>query len=231
MPYRIAEAGVFAEHLLSCRRVVRIRATNPIRKRPRRIPHQGVCVPEPITGILNAAASGDSRAAAELLPLIYSELRRLARARMAKLPPGNTLQPTALVHEAYLRVMGKNNAGWNSRGHFFAAAAKAMRQLLVDQVRRKASLKRGGDRRRVDVDVDDLALEPPEDLLALDEALTRLERADERKAKIVMLRYFAGLTVEETAAALNVSVPTIAREWRFIRTFLYTQLTETRRHE
>lgn len=180
-----------------------------------------------VTQVLAAVSAGDPDAAEELLPLVYSELRRLARARMAKTPPGNTLQPTALVHEAYLRLIGSDDPGWNSRGHFFAAAAQAMRQILVDQARRKKSVKHGGDRQRVELAGVEPAIEPPTgDLLALDEALARLERSDPRKGKIVMLRYFAGLTTEETAAALDISVPTVNREWRFIRTFLYTVLSD-----
>jgi len=180
-----------------------------------------------VTQMLKAAGAGDARAAAELLPLVYSELRQLAQARMAKTPPGNTLQPTALVHEAFLRLVGTDQPSWHSRGHFFAAAAQAMRQILVEQARRKASAKRGGGHKRVDLELAEPFIEPPaEDLLALDEALTRLEQADPRKGKIVMLRYFAGLTAEETAAALGVSVPTIERDWRFIRTFLYTLLSD-----
>jgi RNA polymerase sigma factor (TIGR02999 family) len=183
--------------------------------------------PGVVTQMLRAASKGDERAAAELLPLVYSELRELAQARMAKTPPGNTLQPTALVHEAYLRLVGKDEPGWHSRGHFFAAAAQAMRQILVEQTRRKRSAKRGGGRKRVGAERADAVIEPPsEDLLALDEALTRLEKADPRKAKVVMLRYFAGLTAEETAAALDISVRTAEREWRFARTFLYTLLSE-----
>lgn len=178
-----------------------------------------------VTQVLKAASQGDAKAAAELLPLVYSELRRLARAQMAKTPAGNTLQPTALVHEAYLRLVGKDDPSWKSRGHFFGAAAQAMRQILVEQARRKASRKHGGGRKRVGVDEVEPAIEPPaEDLLALDEALQRLEQADPRLGKIVSLRYFAGLTSEETAAALGCSLRTVEREWRFIRTFLYAQL-------
>lgn len=180
-----------------------------------------------ITQVLEAASRGDSKAAAELLPLVYSELRRQAQVQMAKTPPGNTLQPTALVHEAYLRLVGKGDPSWNSRGHFFAAAAQAMRQILVEQARRKASKKHGGGRKRVDVDDAEPFIEPPaEDLLALDEAVKRLEQADPRHGTIVMLRYFAGLTDEETAAAIGVSVRTVEREWHFIRTFLYAQLSK-----
>ncbi len=180
-----------------------------------------------VTQVLRAASAGDPRAANELLPLVYSELRRLAVARMAKTPPGNTLQPTALVHEAYIRLVGSEEPPtWNSRGHFFAAAAMAMRQILVEQARRKSSLKRGGEFQKVDIDADELAIEPPsEDILALDEALRRLEEQDPRKARIVMLRYFAGLTMEETAAALGISVPTAERDWRFVKALLHSQLS------
>ncbi len=183
----------------------------------------------PVTQVLNAAAAGDSRAAAELLPLVYEELRKLARSRMARTPPGNTLQPTALVHEAYVRLIGSEDSGWNSRGHFFAAAAQAMRQILVDQARKKASVKHGGAHQRVDADGVDLVepiISPPtDDILSLNEALTRLEQADPRKARVVMLRYFAGLSSAETAAALGISVPTVERDWRFAKTLLYTLLS------
>jgi RNA polymerase sigma factor (TIGR02999 family) len=179
--------------------------------------------------VLTAASRGDARAAAELLPLVYSELRKQARAQMAKTPPGNTLQPTALVHEAYLRLVGEDDPNWRSRGHFFAAAAQAMRLILVEQARRKASKKHGGGHKRVNVDDAVPFIEPPaEDLLALDEALKRLEQADPRHGKIVALRYFAGLTNEETAAALAISVRTVEREWQFIRAFLYGQLSRPR---
>jgi RNA polymerase sigma factor (TIGR02999 family) len=180
-----------------------------------------------VTVVLNAAAAGDREAGAKLLPLVYGELHKLARARMALLAPGQTLQPTALVHEAYLRVIGRADPGWEGRGHFFAAAARAMRDILVEQARRKAALKRGGDRKRFDLEDADVAIEPPsEDILALDEAIKRLEADDPRKGQIVNLRYFAGFTAQETAAALGVSVGTIEREWRYIRTWLYTQLSE-----
>lgn len=183
----------------------------------------------PITQLLNAASDGDDAAGAELLPLIYGELHRIAQARMAAERPGSTLQPTALIHEAYLRLIGDDKPGWNSRAHFFGAAAQAMRQILVDQARHKASLKRGGGRKRLDLDDVAPAVAPPSvDILALDEALKRLERDDPRKARIVTLRYFAGLTTQETAAALNVSVPTIEREWRFTRTLLHMQLADDR---
>ena len=135
--------------------------------------------PSPVTTVLKAAAEGDRDAASQLLPLVYGELRKLARARMARLIPGQTLQPTALVHEVYLRVVGKADPGWDGRGHFFAAAAQSMRDILVDQARRKGAIKRGGDRARVTLEEFDLAIQPPsEDVLALDEALKRLRDTD-----------------------------------------------------
>lgn len=183
--------------------------------------------PPDITQVLNAAASGDREAAERLLPLIYNELRRLAQDRLRKTPPGNTLQPTALVHEAYLRLIRGGDPGWDGRHHFFGAAARAMRDIFVEQARRKASLKRGGDRERVPADAVDLVAEmPPSELLALNEALDWLERTDPRKAEVVMLKFFGGLTNEETAAALELSVQTIEREWRFARTLLYTRLND-----
>ena len=183
--------------------------------------------PTAVTQVLQRLTAGDERAAVSLLPLVYAELRRLAKSRMAKIPPGQTLQPTALVHEAYLRLVGTQDPGWEGRGHFFAAAARAMRDILVDQARRKASIKRGGDRQRVGADEVALSIEPPsEDLLALNEALDRLERDDPRKGQIVMLRYFAGLSRAETAEALGLTVRTIDREWRYIKTWLYTQITD-----
>lgn len=181
---------------------------------------------KPVTHVLHAAAQGDLQAAEELLPLVYDELRTLARARLRKVPPGQTLQPTALVHEAYLRVVGHEDPGWDSRGHFFAAAALAMRDILVEQARRKLAKKRGGDRCRVDTDQVEPAVMPPsEDVLAVDEAVHRLEQDDPRKGQIVNLRYFAGLTSAETASALGVSVGTIEREWRYIRAWLQRELT------
>lgn len=170
-------------------------------------------------------ASGDKKAAAELLPLLYKELRRLAVSRMAKLPPGNTLQPTALVHDAYLRLVGKQDPGWDGRGHFFAAAAEAMRQLLVEQARRKSARKHGGGQKRLDVDKVEIAVdERIGEILAIDQALDRLRANDPRKADIVLHRYFAGLTREETAAILGVSVRTIDREWRSIVARLHRDL-------
>ncbi len=163
--------------------------------------------------------------AAELLPVLYDELRNLAAALTARLPPGQTLQPTALVHEAYLRLVKNKDPGWESRRHFFGAAAQAMRNILVDQARQKASLKHGGAARRIDL-VSGLAwIEPPNsDLLALDEAIQQLHAADSRLAEIVQLRYYAGLSVEETAKIVGVSVTTLKRDWRFARAWLAERL-------
>ena len=188
--------------------------------------------PHPITRVLKAIQSGDSKASAELFSLVYDALRQLSRALMANKAPGQTLEPTALVHEAYLRVAAQGDAGWESRAHFFGAAAQAMRNILVDQARRRSALKRGGGRRRQSLELEDeeLAIESPhEDIIALDEALERLEREDRRKGQIVNLRYFAGLTVPETAEVLQVSTATVEREWRYIRVWLFRQI-EGERH-
>lgn len=180
-----------------------------------------------ITRALQAVGRGDRQAAEDLLPLLYDELRRLAGSKLAHEPPGQTLQPTALVHEAYLRLVGTENPGWENRGHFFAAAAQAMRRILVEAARKKARHKRGGDRRRVDLEAADMAIEPPgEDLVALDEALKRMEADDPRQGQIVNMRYFAGLTNEETATALAISVSTVESEWRYIRRRLFNELSE-----
>lgn len=179
-----------------------------------------------ITRVLQAVGRGDRQAADDLLPLLYDELRRLAGSRLANEPPGQTLQPTALVHEAYLRVVGTEDPGWENRGHFFASAAQAMRRILVEAARRRSRHKRGEDRQRVDLDAADMAIEPPgEDLVALDEALKRMEADDPRQGQIVNMRYFAGLTNEEAAAALGVSVSTIESEWRYIRRRLFNELS------
>ncbi len=170
-------------------------------------------------------ASGDKKAAAELLPLLYKELRRLAVVRMAKLPPGNTLQPTALVHDAYLRLVGDQDPGWDGRGHFFASAAEAMRQLLVEQARRKAAVKHGGGQKRMDVDKVEIAVDLRiGEILAVDQAIDRMRASDPRKADIILHRYFAGLSREETAAVIGVSVRTIDREWRSIVARLHRDL-------
>ncbi len=181
---------------------------------------------ESITQVLQAASAGNAQAAQDLLPMVYDELRSLARSRLRKLMPGQTLQPTALVHEAFLRLVGKEDPGWDGRGHFFAAAARAMRQIVVEQARRKMALKRGGDRRRMGSEQAVPIVEPPSDeILAVDEAVKRLERDDPRKGQIVNLRFFARLTTAETATALGVSVGTVEREWRYIRAWLRRELT------
>jgi RNA polymerase sigma factor (TIGR02999 family) len=175
-----------------------------------------------VTQILNAIEQGDSHAAAQLLPLVYDELRRLAAARLAAEPPGHTLQPTALVHEAYLRLVG-TPAGdrWDHRGHFFGAAAEAMRRILIDDARRKATARHGGAMHRQALDAGAAAApEPREDLLALDEALDRLEAEDPLKAKLVKLRYFAGLSLAQAAAALDLSERTAGRHWAYARAWL-----------
>jgi len=178
-----------------------------------------------VTELLSALGAGDQRAAADLLPLVYEELRKLAQSRMLK-EPAQTLQPTALVHEAYLRLVGDSDrAKWNGRGHFFGAAAQAMRRIMVERARGNARLKRGGDRRRVSLEDNAVATESGgEDLVELDAALNRLEAHDPRKAQVVMLRYFAGLTVEETAAALDLSPAMIKKEWTVARAWLHREL-------
>jgi RNA polymerase sigma factor (TIGR02999 family) len=176
--------------------------------------------------ILSAIKQGEPHAASELLPLVYDELRQLAAQKLAQETPGQTLQATALVHEAYLRLLGEaEEPHWDNRGHFFAAAAEAMRRILVENARRKASLKRGGGRARVDVDESLLAApEPREDLLALDKALDRLAAIDAQAAKLVQLRYFAGLSLPAIAQLLDISPRTANRLWAFARAWLYQEI-------
>jgi len=172
-----------------------------------------------VTRLLDAAGAGDPQAAADLLPLVYSELRRLAAARLAAETPGQTLQPTALVHEAYLRLVGDQR--FDGRGHFFAAAAEAMRRILVDAARRKGRDKRGGDRRRLELDdYEATAGLPADEILALDEALTRLAADDPEAARVVQLHFFAGLSIEQTAESLGVSRATAYRQWSYARAWL-----------
>jgi len=181
-----------------------------------------------VTRLLDAAAGGDPTAAADLLPLVYAELRKLAAARLADEAPGHTLQPTALVHEAYLRLVGgASPQDWTGRGHFFAAAAEAMRRILVDAARRKRAEKRGGGRPRADLP-DDLAapVARTDDLVALDEALTRLEAHDPAAAQLVKLRYFAGLSHQEAADALGVSRGAADRLWTLARTWLFRRMSK-----
>ncbi len=179
-----------------------------------------------VTQLLELAGSGDSRANEELLPLVYDELRRLARSQLKNEPTGQTLQATALVHEAYMRLVGDADVRWENRAHFFGAAARAMRRILVDRARHRGRQKRGGDRERVELG--DHAADSPTgggtDLVALDGALARLEAEDPRKAEVVMLRYFAGLSIEETASALSLSTATVKNEWAFARAWLKREL-------
>lgn len=178
-----------------------------------------------LTTMLRAAQEGDREAAADLLPLVYDELRKLAKARMAQLPPGQTLQPTALVHEAYLRLIGKQDLQLESQRHFFFVAARAMRDILVEQARSKAGPKRGGGRRRVELNEEVAVAGPPrDDVLALNEALLELEKEDPLKAQIVNLRYFAGMSVEETARVLGISERTLQRHWRFVKAWLKSRV-------
>src|SRR5262245_55523321 len=178
-----------------------------------------------VTAVLRAVQGGDQEAARRLLDLVYGELRKLARDRMARLPPGQTLQPTALVHEAYLRLLGKTDLRLESRKHFFFAAARAMRDILVEQARRKLGPRRGGRHRRVELDEAAAAYGPPPDeVLALNDALTELEKEDPLKAQLVSLRYFSGMSMEEAAQVLGVSERTLHRHWRFVKAWLKSRL-------
>jgi RNA polymerase sigma factor (TIGR02999 family) len=183
-----------------------------------------------VTRVLSAIERGDPRASHDLLPLVYDELRKLAAQRLAHEAPAQTLQATALVHEAWLRLVGDGNAGqhWNSRGHFFGAAAEAMRRILVENVRRKRSLKRGGGRARQAIEPNCLALsEFSDDLVALDEALTRLAAAEPQVAELVKLRYFAGLTMKQAAEALGIASRTADAHWAYARAWLLAELQGT----
>jgi len=179
-----------------------------------------------VTHIISAIERGDPKAAEQLLPLVYEELRALAEKRLAWEKPGQTLQSTALVHEAYLRLVGADHTSrWNSRGHFFAAAAEAMRRILVERARRKRSTKHGGQRERLSLDRVEIAADAPsEDLLALDDALTKLAADDPIKAEVVKLRYFAGLTEEDAARALGISRTTAHRHWHYAKVWLFREL-------
>jgi RNA polymerase sigma factor (TIGR02999 family) len=180
-----------------------------------------------VTTILQAIEQGSPEAANRLLPVVYEELRRLAARKLASEAPGQTFTPTALVHEAYLRLVGNaEEIRWDSRGHFFAAAAEAMRRILVDEARRKRSRKRGGDQRRIEMDLSGIALpEKTPDLLELDEALTRLAAVDAAAADLVKLRYFSGLSITETAQALGISPRTANRLWTYARAWLHEAIT------
>jgi RNA polymerase sigma factor (TIGR02999 family) len=182
-----------------------------------------------VTRILTDIEQGNPHAVEQLLPLVYAELRKLAAQKLSQEKPGLTLQPTALVHEAYLRLVPSEPEAparaWNSRGHFFAAAAEAMRRILVEQARKRARFKRGGDRQRLDLDALQLSVpEVADELLALDEALTELAHKHPDKAELVKLRYFAGLTVDEAAHSLGISPSTADRHWTFARAWLYRRI-------
>jgi RNA polymerase sigma factor (TIGR02999 family) len=179
-----------------------------------------------VTRILSAIEQGDPRAADQLLPLVYDELRRLAAHRLARERPGQTLQATALVNEAYLRLVGPaEERGWDSRGHFFAAAAEAMRRILVENARRKGRAKHGGGRQREHADLDALSDSgSPQEILGLHEALERFALHDPRKAKLVELRFFGGMTLEQAAAHLDISLSTADRAWRYARAWLYAAM-------
>ncbi len=182
---------------------------------------------EKLTETIEAARLGDRKAAADLLPLLYGELRSLGRALIKRQPPGQTLQATALVHEAFAKLVGTTDPGWDGRGHFFAAAAQAMREILVDQARRRAAIKRGGNLKRKEFDDNDLPIESPvENILALNEALTKLEANDPVKGRIVTMRFFAGSTMDEIASELGTSKSSVERQWRYIRAWLYKELDD-----
>ena len=178
-----------------------------------------------VTRILNAIGGGDSKAAQDLLPLVYEELRKLAAHKMASEAPGQTLQPTALVHEAWLRLVGTENPQFEGRGHFFAAAAEAMRRILIDRARQKLSLKRGAGAARLNLEDLEVASAADDDtLLAVDEALTKLAREDPDSAEFIKLRFFAGMTNDEAAQALGIPERTARRHWSFARAWLFREI-------
>jgi RNA polymerase sigma factor (TIGR02999 family) len=182
-----------------------------------------------VTQVLMAMQSGESQAAEKLLPLVYDELRRLAAWHLANERPGQTLQATALVHEAYLRIVGKEDPQWNGRRHFFGAAAEAMRRILVENARRKKRLKHGGHLERVDLESADIPSPMPDDeLLVMDEALDRLAEVDSRAAELVKLCFFVGLTQEQAAKHLEVSISTVERTWAFARAWLFREIQKQR---
>jgi len=182
-----------------------------------------------VTRILNAIERGDAKATEELLPLVYEELRVLAAQRLSHESAGQTLQATALVHEAYIRLVGEECQSWDSRGHFFAAAAEAMRRILVENARRKKTQKRGGEYQRVDLAAADGVADDTRcaNLLALDQAIEKLSQQDEAKASVVKLRYFAGLTIEQTASSLGISPATAKRHWTYARAWLIREMSGT----
>jgi RNA polymerase sigma factor (TIGR02999 family) len=179
-----------------------------------------------VTRILNAIEQGDAKAADELLPLVYEELRRLAAQKMSREPPGQTLQATALVHEAYIRLVGSQAQSWSSRAHFFNAAAEAMRRILIDNARRKQRLKHGNAKNRIELDSADIVIEDSSiDHIALDEALTKLAKEEPDVSELVKLRYFAGLTLNEVASVLGVSNRTADRYWKYAKAWLYQEIS------
>ena len=181
-----------------------------------------------VTQMLEAVSAGEEGAEDELYALVYDELRKMAHIRMAGGKPGQTLQPTALVNEVYLRLLRQQQSRWQNRAHFFTACAQAMRQILIDRARKKARIKRGGNLKRVELETADGKIDPDsEELLALDEALTRLEAKDTGMAAVVNLRYFAGLTIEETAEALQSSPRTVNRQWSAARAWLHRELASS----
>ena len=180
-----------------------------------------------VTRILSAIRNGNAQAAKELLPLVYDELRRLAAIKLARETPGQTLQPTALVHEAWLRLGGQENQAWNGRPHFFGAAAEAMRRILIDNARRKRARRHGGGQQRMDVqEMEIAAAMMDDDLLAVNAALERFATQDQQKAELVKLRYFTGLTINEAAEILGVSPPTAKRWWAYARAWLHTEIAD-----
>ena len=184
-----------------------------------------------VTRILNAIELGDPQAAEELLPLVYEELRLLAAQKLSHESPGQTLQATALVHEAYIRLVEVKEQNWNSRNHFFMAAAEAMRRILIDKARRKQSMRYGGGQKRVDLDETAIVGQEEHvanDLIDLDEALAKLTKQDETKANLVKLRYFTGLTIQQAAQALKISHGTAERHWDYARSWLYSEIKKKR---
>ena len=182
-----------------------------------------------VTRILDEIQRGDSKAADELLPLVYDELRKLAAQKMSRETPGQTLQPTALVHEAWMRLTGNENVRWNGRGHFFGAAAEAMRRILIENARRKRAPKHGGDKARLDIDEIEIGGAVKDDeLLALHDVLEKFALHDKKKAELVKLRYFVGLTTEEAAEVMGISVPTADRWWNFSRAWLFKEIESER---
>lgn len=180
-----------------------------------------------VTRILSAIRNGNAQAAKELLPLVYEELRRLAALKMAHESPGQTLQPTALVHEAWLRLGGRENQAWNGRPHFFGAAAEAMRRILIDNARRKRARRHGGGQQRIDVQEIEIVVDvADDDLLEVNEALERFAAQDQQKAELVKLRYFTGLTIAEAAEILGVSAPTAKRWWAYARAWLHKEIQD-----